>query len=270
MLFANLKTAVEPWLHDVVKQHIGWEKESQQQAWDAWEKARRERPIPVGVTFRVSGDAHDGQGQDQGDTLLRNNSLVLFGWRPAVLWLLDLMVNNVLLSKEQQLYTVVRLQRQAGKIEPQPRLHRLGGKSWEDCCRSGSSWPKLFQEKILMQLSDPPDLLVVDDLPYAGQSAGLTVGSLARKAGAAHRRLRQWADKAGCGIVGAITSDEKIPPAPFGSDWESLKNYSTLRPVSVEEVGEKYKIILGKDIATFWVEKSVLDGATGSKLILPD
>ena len=87
-------------------------------------------------------------------------------------------------------------------------------------------------------------------------------------AGNAQKRFRDWATKVGSAIVAAVPLDEKEPISPAGIEWEQLRTFTTLRPVWVQEEGEKYKIIVGKDASFHFVNKEILDSYTGSSIIV--
>ncbi len=259
-LLTGLKKSVMAWLEKTVERHNRQAAAERREQIEAWEQARRDRHVPVGVVY-TSGE---------GASLDRSRSLILFGWRPAVLWMLDCMVTATLAARDEQVYTVVRLMRQAPKVETQPHLFRLGGKAWHDCCKSGSSWPKLFQSKVLPQLTDPPDLLVVDDLAYAGESTSLLGGSPARMAGNSHRRFREWCNKTGCALLGAVLFDSKEALYPGNVEWEQLRTFTTLRYVGVKEDGDFYHLTIGRDVSSCTVEKKILDSYGTSSIIVPN
>lgn len=258
ILFRGIRETVLPWMVKTVDRHNVEAANQRKEELDAWEEARRERPVPLGVKYD-----HEG-----GDTLERTRSLVLYGWRPAVMWVIDQIVTHVLASKGDQLFTVLRLMTHLGKVQARRQLIRVGGKDWEGCCKSSTSWPKVFQAKVLKQLSDPIDLMVIDDLAHAGKSSGIIGGSKPRMAGNAQKRFRDWATKVGSAIVAAVPLDEKEPISPAGIEWEQLRTFTTLRPVWVQEEGEKYKIIVGKDASFHFVNKEILDSYTGSSIIV--
>lgn len=258
-LFLGLKETVIPWLENTVKRHNRIAAKEKQVEIEAYEQARRERPVPIGVVHT--------EGKEP--KLPRDRSLVLFGWRPAVLWVLDQMVTGALAARDDQLYTVIRLMTKATKVTPQPHLLRLGGRDWEDCCKNGTSWPKLFQSRLLSQLADPPDLLVVDDLAHAGKSTSLLGGSPARMAGNAQKRFRDWCNKIGCALVGGVLFGSQEAVSPASMEWEQLRTFTTLRSVGVVEVGDNYRITLGRDAAFFTVEKAVLDSYGTGNILVP-
>lgn len=258
-LYLGLKKTVLPWLEKTVQRHNRLAAKEKQVEIEAYEQARRERPVPIGMVHT--------EGKEP--TLPRDRSLVLFGWRPAVLWVLDQMVTGALAARDDQLYTVIRLMTKATKVTPQAHLLRLGGRDWEDCCKNGTSWPKLFQSRLFPQLSDPPDLLVVDDLAYAGKSTSLLGGSPARMAGNAQKRFRDWCNKIGCALVGGVLFDNQELVSPASMEWEQLRTFTTLRAVSVVATGDNYRITLGRDAAFFTVEKAVLDSYGTGNIIVP-
>jgi hypothetical protein len=254
-------TSAQSWFEEVIKEHMQWADADRKEAVEAWDKARRERPVPIGVKF----DQHAEQ------LLGRERSLVFYGWKPAVLWLLDHIVNHVLTVREEQLFTVLRLLRYATHVNAHKQLIRCPSNMWEDCCKNSTFWERTYAAKIHKQVSDPVDLLIVDDLAWAGKSTSLIGGFEARKAGNAHKHFRSWAKVAGCAIIGGVLMDEKIPPALTGAEWEQLRLFTTLRPVWVEEDEkdeDKYLVHVGRDLATYTVDKGTLTSYEGSSLVL--
>jgi hypothetical protein len=255
---------VEAWYEEVLPDHVRWTAEDRRAAIEAWDKARRERAIPLGVDF----DPHAAQ------LLGRSRSLVFYGWRPAVLWLLDRIANHVISLREDQLFCVLRLMRYAPHVVPSRMLIRVPSNLWEDCCRNSTAWERLYKGRIDRWLSEPVDLLVVDDLAWAGKSTSLIGGQAARKAGNAHKQFRKWANEVGCAIIGGVLTEEQVPPAPTGTEWEQLRLFTTLRPVWVQENEEnkdQYLLHVGRDLATFTVDKATMEsyGSTRSTIWSP-
>jgi len=119
-------------------------------------------------------------------------------------------------------------------------------------------------------ISEAPDLLVVDDIAYAGKSAGLLQGTNPRKGGAAHRRFRQWCNDTGCAFLGFLPMDDMDVDFQITDvDWEQLRNYSALRAVQTRDMGENYLIKVGENICEFTVDKKTIDDYMPSKIVVP-
>lgn len=262
ILLKGYQETVFPWMLRTVAQHNAEDREELKKQFEAEEEARRQRDVPIGVALDPGGSL----------SLPRSQSLVLTGWRPAVLWVLDQIVTHTLAARDQQTYTVVRFQAGTTQQKPDAYLLRLGGKAWAGCCNSNSSLPKLAAAAIYPLLQLPPDLLVVDDLP-AAITNGLVGRASASVAGDAHRRLRKMANEVGCGLVGAILQPTEDPPDLSPPPWENLRTFTTLRPVKViREAANlapgQVRILVGRN-AHYWdVDQAVLDSYGGSGLIL--
>jgi hypothetical protein len=266
-LYVGFQETVYPWMIKTVKRHNEEEEREHKQEMDDLENARRARPLPVGINFDPELE----------DALPRERGLVLVGWEPALRWVMDQMVTNVLATRDrEQLFFVIRLMEAVNKDEEidekvQRQLFRLGGKFWKNCCKSNKSWPILFQTKILEHLTDPPDLLVCDNLCSATENI-IGAGRSSRAAGHAHKKFRDWCLKAGCGFLGGVPQESKDPPNLGGPEWEQLRTWSCLRPVWVkdsENQVQSYNVCIGRDTVIATVPKSTLDSQGSGKIILP-
>ncbi len=260
-LYVGFQETVYPWMVKTVERHNKEEDSEQKREADEWEDARRARRLPVGVKF----------DPDLEDRLPRDRTLTLVGWRPAVQYVIDLMVTNVLAARDkEQLFHVIRLMKVAKKEEVQRQLLRVTGEIWQNCCRSNKSWPLLFQTDIMSSLSEPPDLLVCDNLCHAAE--GVIGGSrLSRAAGTAHKKFREWCLKVGAGFIGGVPLDSKEPTDLSGPEWEQLRTWSCLRPVWVtdsEKTPLYYNIHVGRDLQIGHVPKATLDSHDGNNIIL--
>ena len=260
ILFSGIKQSVVPWLEEVTKQHNIWAREDTARAMEEGEKARRERNIPLGLYW----------DNEFGKDLPRDRSLVLYGWAPALYWLADNVAKQVLEAKTGQLFTIIRLMANIQKHEVESRLLRVAAKFWTDCCQTGSSWPKFFENNLMMHLGDPPDLLIVDNLERAAMTTALVGSTAARKGGNAHKQFRRWCDKTGCAFLGLMPQQFKAVDFPASVDWEQLRTYTTLRSVGVEEQGDDYVLTVGADLYKVSVPKDVLDNyGQETRIIVP-
>lgn len=259
-LFRSMRESVFPWMLNVTKKHKAVELEELRRNAAADDQARQARKVPIGIRI-------DNEGNE---SLERKRSLTLVGWRPAVLYVLDQIVNHTLAANEGQLYQVLRFM--TGKIktshEPHRQLCRIGEKMWENCTESATSLARLLQQSVVDGLNDSLDLWVVDDLS-AAHTAGLSVVTPGFCANAAHKQFRRSANEFGAAFVGGILLDDrKIQPLVMGN-WELLRTHTTLRLVSVTEADDTYLIRVGVEAPAFKVNKDVLDLYGGSNLILP-
>jgi hypothetical protein len=262
-LYAGFQETVYPWMVDTVDRHNREDKRQRQDDLEAFEQQRRSTPLPIKVTY----------DPELGDRLPRDRALVLVGWTPAVQYLLDNIVNSVLAANDPALFCVIRLQSRLLDLSEQgpDRLYRLDGRSWENCCRSGLSWPRLFQQQLLRQMEQAPDLLICDDLARACRPGGSTEKPT-RQAAESHKRLREWCLKVGTAMIGGVPLDHRVPPDLSGTEWSQLRTWSWLRPVWVEELENDplyYNLYVGRDNLVGRVPRRRLDEASSSPLIIP-
>ena len=262
---------VQPWFEKTLVAHIKKEQAAKQAHWDELEKLRKARPVPLGV----------GYDPDLQDKLAREQPLVLVGWAPAVHWLMAKIAEHARTAGDEQVYQVCRLMTQlkpnvdGPDAKPKNRLVRLGAKDWEDVTKARAGLDKLFVGKVLPQLSEPLDLLLVDDAAHAAKSQGLSLASkvltaaaIVRKVTHANKIFREFGHKAGCAVVlGAPLPDRQLPDFTDGS-WEQLNTFAYLRAVKVVEKGDDYIVSVGVDAWETVVPKAEIDGCQTSTIIL--
>jgi len=270
MLLAGMEQTVIPWMKEAAEEHNKLDAENRRQEIEEWEKARRERPVPLGI--RVFEQAEHPE-------VPRNKPLVFAGWAPAVRAVLDKIMTTAMTSKDAgQLFCIIRLLTHIDDDDPnyrvrQRRLLWLGGKTWEDCTKTNKSWPELFQRKILTGLSEPPDILMCDDLALAGKSHGLVGGTAARKAGHAQKKFMDWCKKAGCLLVGGVGFVDRQPneleTLHSGAEWQQLRDFAILRAITVHDKGDEYRLEIGKGLDSLTMPKEKLDEGAPSRIIIP-
>lgn len=265
-LIGSLVGTVMPWVGEVADKKNAEDAEAARQEMEDADKRRRETPLEIG--FRYDPELEE-------PVLPRDRSLVLVGWRPAVRYVIDQIVNAVLASRrEAMLSTVVRLcYEHPRRGEENVYLIRLGKEKWAGCCNTTTALPKLAIEFIAPQMTYPADLVVCDDLVAAFTKSfkGRPEGAVA---GDAHKRLRDWAKRDGAGVVAGVPFDFKTEFDVSGPEWEQLRTFSVVRPVRVIESADnldpgKYRILVGRGVHHWEVDKEVLDGSQKSKLIIP-
>lgn len=250
--------SVLPWLGDVADAKNKAEAAAVLKEQQELDDLRRSTPLDIG--FRYDPELEE-------PSLPRDRSLVLVGWRPAVEFVIDQIVNAVLVSRrEAMLSTVVRFQReQPRRGEENVYLIRLGVERWRGFCNTANGVIKVTSEYVAPQMSHPADLIVCDDL-----GAALTTGFKGRPIGAvagdAHKRLRDVAKREGAGVVAGVPLDFKGFAEISGPEWEQLRTFTTVRPVRVLESADnldpgKYRVFVGRSAHYWEVDKAVLDGA---------
>ena len=265
-LIGSMVGSVMPWIGDVADRKNAEDAAVAQKEMEDNDKLRRSVPLEIG--FRYDPELEEA-------VLPRDRSLVLAGWRPAVVFAIDQIVNAVLASRRDGfLSTVVRLQQdQPRRGDENVYLIRLGRQKWEGCCNTSTALPKIGAEFIAPQMTHPADLVVCDDLPrcvtngFRGRPSGAVAGD-------AHKRLKDWAKRDGAGVVAGVPFDVRGDVDVFTPEWEQVRTFATVRPVRVIEQADnldpgKYRVVVGR-AAHYWdVDKAVLDDYRGSGLIIP-
>jgi hypothetical protein len=266
-LFRGMEETVMPWMRSVAKEHTLLEENTRREEIQKTEKERREKDVKIGVEYLQPRKADEALSDD----LNRTRTLVLAGWRPAVLWVINHILEYVTspeafatsLAPKQ---TVVLTRRGGGHKDP--RIMTIGEKGWENCARSNDWWKRNFQELYLDKLKEPVDLFVVTDLTHARE--GHSFQSPMAKAAEAQKKLRKWSTVMGAAFVGAVLLEEKKLPDFNTPIWEQLRLFTYLRGVSVEvrENGD-YDIIVGRHTRIEGVSKEEVDAFSTGDIITP-
>jgi hypothetical protein len=265
-LLQGMTETVMPWMENVAKEHTLLENRKNQEEIQTAEKERRSKGVKIGIDF-MEGEV----GDDYSDELNRTRTLVLVGWKPAVLWVINHILEHVTspesfatsLAPKQ---TVV-LAREGGMCKD-PRIMTIGEKAWANCAHSNDAWKRTFQNSYLDKLHEPIDFFVVTDLAHA--RTGHSFQSSYAKAADAQKRLRKWATIMGAAFVGGALLDTKKLPEFNTPIWEQLRLFTYLRGVAVE-IGENgdYDIIIGKHTRIAGIPKDEVDAFASSDIITP-
>lgn len=197
--------------------------------------------------------------------LTRDRTLVLVGWRNAVLWLADQAVEHAAKVDHQ----IVRFMTAAPKVKDQSHaVIRIGGSAWKGCANSDRTFDMCLHGYVAEKLGRPIDLLVVDDLAAAFTSSFLGRPAAAI-AGDAQRRFRKWADAHGTAVIGLLPGETKTAADLTAPEYEQLRSFCDLRAVVVETVGDEYELTVGASAAVLRVAKDTLDNYGSATLIVP-
>jgi hypothetical protein len=268
-LFQGMRETVIPWMEEVSKEHNEVELGRQREEYAASEQERRSRRVSIGLLYdqvmREDGTCEEVSSLD------RERALVLAGWRPAVLWV----INNILkdttavgsLSDPETPRQSVLLSREV-PMQEDPRILAIGENAWANCAKSNTSWAKTFLGTYLDKLKDPLDLFVVTDLVHARKGHGFQ--SISSRANDAQKTLRKWTTKMGSAFVGGVLLESQKLPDLNSPDWEKLRLFTNLRGVSVEvNDDETYNILIGRFSRVENVPKKDVESFAGSDIITP-
>ena len=253
--------------HDVMQEIVPAiaavvDRHTQQEANDAiaeraeMEMQRKDSPVQIGFCHTPHTDK---------PVIRRDRTLVLVGWRNALMWLADQAVEHAMKADHQ----VLRYMSSAPKAKDQHQLIRVGPSGWHGCANSDRTFDACLAQYVANKVSKPVDLLVVDDLGATFKSSFIGRANAA-SAGDGQRRIRKWADAQGIGVIGLIPQDDKTAPDISGPEYEQLRTFCDLRAVTVvrDLDSEQYRITVGKSAAVFDVDQQVLD-TYGSVLAVP-
>lgn len=264
VLMQSIVDSVLPLLADIVDEHSDADRKEAIDEEAVANELRRNTPIPLGFKHAP---------QQEEPTLTRDRGLVLTGWEPAIMWLIDKIVERTLLAK-QPAFSVVRFMKNPPKGEPNANLIRLARNAWKGCGNDKrKSLPLVMGEFVMDQLTSPPDLLICDSMADA-YTRGFTGRADGASAGDAYRAFSSWCKDACCAFVGGVPTMDKSVPDVRGNDFEQLRTFAHLRSVDVQEEADglaedHYRIVVSHQSAVFDVPKTTLDDYGRSALILP-
>lgn len=252
-----------PYIAEIIDKHSDKDRADNAAQREANEAERRKRRIPIGFKYSATQE-EDGLGRDR--------SLVLVGWEPALRWLADQMINNVLAARDTDTYTVIRFMSQPPKKEEreQSALVRVPPKNWAGCGNGQTDLARVMGEYVQDRLSAQPDLLLVDDLGAAYTKAYVGRPSPAN-AGDANKVFSRWCNLAGCGLVGLVPMPTMELPDIRSGEYEQLRTFTNLRPVNVERIEDnQLRITIGDNAQSFKVSAPVVEAYAKSSIILPN
>lgn len=210
--------------------------------------ARQDSPVQIGF----SHSPHQTE-----PTIRRDRTLVLTGWRNAIMYVADQAIEAAMKAGHQ----VLRFMSSAPKAKEQHhQLIRVGANGWKGVANSDRSFDMCLTQYVANKVSGLIDLLVIDDLGATFTSSFLGRPAAAC-AGDGQRRLRKWGDKQGVGIIGLLPTTDKTTPDTTALEFEQLRTFCDLRAVKVELDldSDNYRITVGRDAAVFDVDRQTLD-----------
>lgn len=252
-----------PYVAEIIDKHSAKDAEEERLRRDAWEEERRKRHIPLGLKYSATQE-EDGLGRDR--------ALVLVGWGPALYWLVDQIINNVLTARDSDVYQIIRFMYAAPHREnrEQSRLVRVPPANWAGCGNSQTDLARVMGEFVQDRLSSQPDLVVVDDLA-AAYTKGFVARLPAANAGDANKVFSRWCNIAGSGLIGLLPQDSMELPDIRSGEYEQLRTFTHLRPVTVErQEDNQLRIVVGDHASVFTVAAPLVEAYAKSKIIIPN
>lgn len=237
-LFDGMLKTVFPWMRDVVAKHNEAQAKSQKEAFNEAEKNRV--ASPVGINLPIMSDKPS-------DPLDRNTPVLLVGESKFVRYLIE---SRLLAAAEGEnnVCQVIRLASTETPAEDTAKICFLRKSLWEDCTATNDSFQRVYSNHILPRLNSSADLLIVDDLRNA--RIGLEFSSLTTVVNEAQKRLKRWAEKAGCLLVGCLPLNRQLKAKELNlPEYETLRIHNLLRGVAGEKVtvdgSACYRIFVG-------------------------
>lgn len=261
-LFQGVVDTVLPTLAELIDSHTIKDEEALKAEKQAAHEERFKKPVPIGFK-------HTSTQVEEG--LVRDKSLVLTGWAPALAWLADQIVTHVLKTRDNDTYGVIRFMTEPPKRgDFESRLIRLPKTIWAGCGNSKKALALVMGEYVADKLSQLPDVLLCDNIGLA-HNAGFTGRPEAAAAGDANKVFTAWGNQAACAVIGMLPLDTRDLPDIRSGEYEQLRNFSLLRPVAVEEIDDdQYRITVGDHAAVFKVKREVVDAYNKGRIVLPN
>lgn len=255
-LMTGMFDVVLKWLVSVMDKHTAADEAEADKAKQQEHEERMASDIPIGFVYNVLDDS------DAADKLPRSVSLILVGWRNAVLWLLDKAAKTA-----SNNFSVLQFSESTPSSGSQhSRLVQVGKQNWVGSANSDRTFATMVANKVVPLISTQLDLVVCADLPEAMNNNYINRPPAAI-AGDVHRKMRKWCDQMGSAFLGGVL----LPygeTADFGSpEFYQLNTFTALRTVTVKESDNAYLITVGSDASVFSVDKQELDAYTSIQLV---
>jgi hypothetical protein len=249
-LFVGLEKTIQPWLKRMAMEHEREDHSRKLKAEKEQDDRRRAVPVDIGFSVERNGDK----------VITRDKPIVLIGYRPAIMYLLDKAVAAALSSVNgPKQFQVMRMTNAEIVLasEAQPSLVKSARSKWEGVGKSNDRTKLMFAgaNKSLNRLVD---LVVCDELPAVCDPKHDRAHSVSCAEGC--KRLMDSCKITGAALVAGICLPSMAIPDLSHPEWERLRTHSILRPVQVSESDDgKRTITVGKDADEFVVDSEILD-----------
>ena len=256
-LFRGMTETVFPWMKQVVVKHSDAQTAIRKRIREEREQARVSTPIHLGLPFFSETDAVDAY------KLYRSRPVLFVGQRDVLSWLMQHITAHLLTGDHGSAQTV-RLTGPVVRSE-NPRLVTVPEASWNNCANTNNGFQKVYESVIASQLSDPIDLLIVDDLLTAYR--GYTQTPRTTAANEAQRKFKNWTDAAGALLVGCLPLDRPLRADELNSpEYELLRIHNIVRGVDAVATESGYTIRAGNQVVAE-ITKETLEAHRPSPII---
>ena len=266
VLFNGMVDTVFPWMQEVVQKHTKLQQEQQKKQHEEIEKARVASEVSLGIQFNDSQEGSDGY------RLARQKPVLFVGPRAETQWLMDY-ISKRSLDADNNISQLVRLSA-GGKPQVQdPQFLSLSKQEWEGIASSNSGMQKLYECKIETVITNPVDVLLVDDLSHAYHDKSFNFAAITTIANEAQKRFKRWSKNAGCLLVGCLVLDRQLKANELNMpEFETLRMHNILRGVSSETVEQHGKSLIKINVGQFEVaviDPEELESFAEKKIIQP-
>lgn len=241
MLFNGMTSIVFPWMQEVVKKHTLIQKKLRRETFNKQEAERVATPLSLGIPIFPPDETTTGY------TIQRHKPLMLIGWEPAVRWLLD-HITGESMKYGSNVEQMLRLHSGGAPGHNDPRIWYVPKLEWGSITSTNTAFQQLYSRNIESNLINPVDVMLVDDLTHAYK--GLSFGSVHSVANEAQKKLKKWAEVAGCLLIGCVILPRHLKANELNTtEFETLRMHNVLRSVCAETIqvegSEWYKVMLG-------------------------
>jgi hypothetical protein len=262
LLFNGMVNTVFPWMRDVVALHTSMQNQQRKAEFTQQEAVRVTKPIAFNVQFFPKTE------ESAGFRVPRQKPVLFVGSRPAVMWLLDHVLENAL-KKNTNVEQILRLNAGGKPKHSDSQIWYVPKSDWQAVAETNMAFQRLYEQNVMSNLIAPVDLLIVDDLIHARND--LTFAAATTKANESQKKFKRWAEAAGCLLVGCLPLDRDLRANELNRpEFETLRMHNIVRGVATEKIqvaGEEWcKLSVGQhEVARFPIEE--LDAYRESKII---
>jgi hypothetical protein len=243
LLFNGFVKTVFPWMQNVVVDHTKQQEEASKKEFDEMNAKRIVTPLNLDVQW------YPDSVTDTGTEIGRTKSVMLVGLEPAVRWVLD-KITETALKDGSNVNQAVRLHSGGPPKHSDSRVWYVPKGEWQDVANTNTEFGKMYAKNVADNLIDPVDLLIVDDLRHATPSSDFS--SMHNVANEGQKKLKKWADKLGCLLIGCVGLPRDLQPNELNrTEFETLRVHNILRAVEAKKMPEvegeppTYEITIG-------------------------
>jgi len=243
LLFNGFVKTVFPWMQKVVIEHTKQQEETNKKAFDEMNAKRIVTSLKLGVQWFPESVT------DSGAEISRNKPIMLVGLEPAVRWVLD-KITEAALEDGSNVNQTLRLNSGGKPKHSDSRVWYVPKGEWENVANTNTEFGRMYAKNVADSLTDPVDLLIVDDLRHATPSSDFS--SMQNVANEGQKKLKKWADKLGCLLIGCVGLPRDLQPNELNrTEFETLRVHNILRAVEAKKMPEvagespMYEITIG-------------------------